>query len=351
MSIQDPSSHKTTLEFRPVNLQGLNTLGLTCQASRVAELVDLNQLPAVSQIAQQGERWLVLGGASNVVLPAQLEQPVLRVALKGIRLIADHEDALIVEAGAGENWHEFVLHCLNQGWPGLENLALIPGTVGAAPVQNIGAYGVELDTRIESVCAWHIGEGRFVTLTGQACGFAYRDSLFKRSALGTWVIVSVRFRLPKPWIATTHYPDLAKHALLATPSPEAVTAFSVFEAVCQIRQAKLPDPKVLGNAGSFFKNPVVSAERFEALRRAFPAIVAYPQSDGQVKLAAAWLIDQAGWKGKRRGPAGVHERQALVLINEGNATAGDILDLAAEVIASVQHRYGVQLEIEPIVIL
>lgn len=351
MSIQDRSPHPTTLDFQHVNLQSHNTLGLACQASRVVDLVDLDQLPAVSQIAQQGQQWIVLGGASNVVLPAQLDRPVLRVALRGIKLIAEEADAWIVEAAAGENWHEFVLHCLQQGWPGLENLALIPGSVGAAPVQNIGAYGVELDTRIESVRAWHVLDGCFVTLSAQACSFAYRDSVFKHSAAGTWVIVSVQFRLPKPWIATTHYPDLARHPFVSNLSSEELNASRVFEAVCQIRQTKLPDPKVLGNVGSFFKNPVVSAERFASLRQAFPDVVAYPQDDGQVKLAAAWLIDRAGWKGQRRGCAGVHDRQALVLINEGGASADDILGLAAAVIASVEDRYGVQLEIEPTVVL
>ena len=350
MSITDPTPVQDELDFHQVDLQHLNTLGLPCQANRLVVLSALSQLPAISQFASTGARWLVLGGASNVVLPATLDQPVLKVALTGIKLIADQADAWIIDAAAGESWHAFVSHCISQGWPGLENLALIPGSVGAAPVQNIGAYGVELNSRIESVCAWHIPEARFVTLTAQQCAFAYRDSMFKRTPPGTWVITSVRFRLPKPWQAITHYPDLARSGSLSALPSGTITARQIFELVCQIRQSKLPDPTVLGNAGSFFKNPVVSAAQFESIRQAYPDLVGYPQDNGLIKLAAAWLIDQAGWKGQRRGRAGVHERQALVIVNEGGATAADILNLANEIVASVQDRYGVQLEMEPTVI-
>lgn len=291
----------------------------------------------------------MLGAGSNVVLPAALKKPVLIVAMKGISLLQDNADAWVVDAAAGESWHEFVQYCVDQEWNGLENLALIPGTVGAAPVQNIGAYGVEIASRIESVTAWHVKESRSVTLTAEQCQFAYRDSLFKRAAPGTWIITSVRFRLPKPWLPVTDYPDLSGHSILTSTERGSLTSRNIFDVVCDVRRSKLPDPKVLGNAGSFFKNPIVSAEYHQQLVERFPKIVSYPQSDGRFKLAAGWLIDQAGWKGVRRAAVGVHDRQALVLVNYGGASSGQVLELADDISASVASIYGVRLEIEPVV--
>jgi UDP-N-acetylmuramate dehydrogenase len=237
---------------------------------------------------------------------------------------------------------------MESGWPGLENLALIPGTVGAAPVQNIGAYGVELRDHLESVSAWNIPQGLLRTFSREECEFAYRDSLFKRAPAGTWLIVSVRFRLPKVWTPVLGYPDLQKHFGIGAAKAQSPTPQAVFDAVCAIRRAKLPDPAELGNAGSFFKNPVVSGVQHAQLMRTHPEIVSYPQADGQYKLAAGWLIDRCGWKGRRVGAVGMHARQALVLVNYGGAQANEVLALAHAVRSSVQEHFGVELEMEPI---
>ena len=335
---------------RSVDLSALNTLGLICQAEHVVDLTALSQLPALSEHALHRGPAVVLGAGSNVVLPTSLNRLVVRVQLKGIELIEQRPDAWIVDVAAGENWHDFVTTAIRQGWDGLENLALIPGTVGAAPVQNIGAYGVELDSRVESVTAWNIPQARMVTFSRKACGFKYRDSMFKQAGLGQWLIVCVRFCLPRPWQPVLGYPDLLRHSVLAGLAPEEVRAQQVFEAVCDIRRTKLPDPAVLGNAGSFFKNPVVSALEFPALKLRFADIVSYPQADGSFKLAAGWLIEQCGWKGKRQGNVGVHARQALVLVNYGHATASELLELAAAIKRSVLDQFGVALEIEPVVV-
>ena len=346
MSITTPITDEDFLGFQPCDLQARNTLGLPCLAHRTLELTSLDQLPAISRLAAQGERCVVLGGGSNVVLPERLDNPVLLVAFRGIRLLHESEDAWIIEAAAGEAWPKFVRYCIDQGWPGLENLALIPGTVGAAPVQNIGAYGVELATRIESVTAWHVSSVKLFTLAASLCGFAYRDSIFKKEPAGTWIITSVRFRLPKPWVAVIN----PRHPVITARASEQVTAAQVFDAVCQIRQAKLPDPALLGNAGSFFKNPVVTHKKFESIRKRFADVKGNAQPDGQMKLEAWWLIAQAGWKGRRKGPVGVYDKHTLVLVNYGGATCAQLLSFAKDVSASVQERYGVTLEMEPVVL-
>jgi UDP-N-acetylmuramate dehydrogenase len=237
--------------------------------------------------------------------------------------------------------------CIARGWDGLENLALIPGTAGAAPVQNIGAYGVELADRFDSLQAWHIPERRLVRMTAADCRFAYRDSVFKHARPDEWLIVSVRLALPRPWRPVLGYPDLQRDAELSKSSP---TARAVFDAVCRIRRAKLPDPAAIGNAGSFFKNPLVDARARDELLARFPGLVSYAQPDGRYKLAAGWLIDQCGWKGRSLGPAGVHDRQALVLVNRGGAKAEDVMALAAAIQGDVKARYGVELEPEPVVV-
>ena len=352
MSITTPITGEDSLGFQPCDLQARNTLGLPCQARRTLELTSLDQLPAISRLAAQGERCVVLGGGSNVVLPERLDNPVLLVAFRGIRLLHESEDAWIIEAAAGEAWPEFVRYCIDQGWPGLENLALIPGTVGAAPVQNIGAYGVQLADRIESVTAWHVSSVELFTLAAGQCGFAYRDSIFKKEPAGAWIITSVRFRLPKPWVAVIKHQDIASHPVITARAPESVTAAQIFDAVCQIRQAKFPDPALLGNAGSFFINPVVTLKKFESISERFTDVKTDCDTlpDGQRKLAAGRLIDQAGWKGRREGPVGVYDKHALVLVNYGGATCAQLLSFAKEVSASVQELYGVTLEMEPVVL-
>ena len=328
------------------DLTPFNTLGLASRAQHLLRFGDEALLPELPELVRAYPRAMVLGGGSNVVLAQSLPGLVVKVETKGVRLLEQTSQERIVEARAGEVWHDFVAHCLAQGWPGLENLALIPGTVGAAPVQNIGAYGVELDQRFHSLLAWDLHTGKQVEMGARDCRFAYRDSVFKHDAPGRWLIVAVRFRLPIDWRAVLRYPDLQRHPSL---QHQPVQARLVFDAVCEIRRSKLPDPAVLGNAGSFFKNPVVEAAHYQRLKTQYPGLVAYAQPEGHYKLAAGWLIDQAGWNGRRVGPVGVHERQALVLVNHGGATADDVLGLAEQIKASVNQRFGVLLEQEPVV--
>lgn len=329
------------------DLTRLNTLGLVSRADAFVTLADPAQLPELSRLARGASPLLVLGGGSNLVLPERVPGLVARVAFKGARLLEARPDAWLVEAAGGETWHGFVETCVGRGWDGLENLALIPGTVGAAPVQNIGAYGVELQERFHGLTAWDVREGRHVEMSAADCRFSYRDSVFKHGEAGRWIIVSVRFALPRPWRPVLGYPDLQRHPRLADRAP---TARDVFDAVCDIRRTKLPDPAVTGNAGSFFKNPIVSAGTRDALAARFPGLVSYAQADGRYKLAAGWLIDQCGWKGRALGAAGVHDRQALVLVNRGGAAAADIMALARAIQDAVFERYGVRLDPEPVVV-
>jgi UDP-N-acetylmuramate dehydrogenase len=273
---------------------------------------------------------------------------VLKVEILGRRLLRETPEAFIVEAGAGENWHDFVAWTLQQGWPGLENLALIPGLVGAAPVQNIGAYGVELKDRFESLDGVDLVTGRSVTLDAAQCAFGYRDSVFKHLLAGKTLITRVRFRLNKAWAPVLGYLDLQKRVHdTGNAHPDAQT---IFDWVCAIRSAKLPDPQLIGNAGSFFKNPVVSAEQCRDIIGRDPSVVHYPLPDGTAKLAAGWLIDACGWKGKSIGQAGVYERQALVLVNRGDAIGAEVLTLARAIQESVYGRFGIRLEPEPVIL-
>jgi UDP-N-acetylmuramate dehydrogenase len=285
---------------------------------------------------------------------------VLKIELMGKQLVSEDDKAWVVQAAAGENWHEFVAWTLAQGWPGLENLALIPGSVGASPVQNIGAYGVELQDRFESLDAVDLQTGQSFTLHAAQCAFGYRDSVFKHAAtdsrdlglLGRAIITQVRFRLPKKWQCDVSYLDLTKKQAqygVAQPTPQ-----QVFDWVCEIRRAKLPDPEHLGSAGSFFKNPTVSPEQCADIIAREPKLVHYHLSDGRIKLAAGWLIDACGWRGKSVGNAAVYERQALVIVNKGGrsnpCTGGEVMTLAKAIQTSVYERFGIRLEPEPVVV-
>lgn len=337
------------LQISDQDLTSLNTLGLHSHAQELLRYQSPEQLPELSSVASRYSSVFVLGGGSNVVLAPTLACLVIKVESRGISIYEQTDSQLIVEAHAGEVWHDFVSTCVDRGWAGLENLALIPGTVGAAPVQNIGAYGVELDQRFHSLVAWDLHKGQAVEMNAADCGFSYRNSFFKQAEPGRWLIVKVRFALPRQWQPVLGYPDLQRHPVLEKAGALA-TARQVFDAVCEIRRQKLPDPAVLGNAGSFFKNPIVTADVLAAIRESHPDAVAYPQSGGLYKLAAGWLIDRAGWKGRRMGPVGVHDRQALVLVNHGGATAHDIKVLADAIRADVVERFGVDLEQEPVAV-
>jgi UDP-N-acetylmuramate dehydrogenase len=322
-----------------------NTFGFDARARHAMHIDSVDAAVALAtdpRIANMPQ--LVLGGGSNIVLTRDFDGVALIVGITGKRLIGEDDDAWLVEAGAGENWHGFVAWTLAHGMPGLENLALIPGTVGAAPIQNIGAYGLEMGERFERLSAVELATGERADFDRAACAFGYRDSFFKRAGRGRFMITSVVFRLPKAWTPRADYADVAR-ALEAAAKPDAQ---AIFDAVVAVRRAKLPDWTVLGNAGSFFKNPVVSATAFETLKQREPGVVSYSQADGQVKLAAGWLIDQCGWKGRGIGGAAVHDRQALVLVNRGGATGAQVLELAEAIKRDVLARFGVDLEMEPV---
>jgi UDP-N-acetylmuramate dehydrogenase len=343
-----PAATVLRVEHR-ASLREFNSFGLPAVAQTLVHVTSEADVRRVVDHPELGRaRKFVLGGGSNVVFTRDVTAVVLKVEILGRRLVRESADAWVVEAGAGENWHEFVAWTLAQGWPGLENLALIPGSVGAAPVQNIGAYGVELKDRFDSLDAVDLVTGRSVTLDAAACRFGYRDSIFKHDLAGKSVITRVRFALPKPGRPVLGYLDLErKVAETGITEPDAQT---VFDWVCAIRRAKLPDPAVIGNVGSFFKNPIVSAEQCRDITGRDPEIVHYPLPDGSAKLAAGWLIDACGWKGKSVGRAGVYERQALVLVNRGGASGAEVLTLARAIQESVYGRFGIRLEPEPVIV-
>ncbi|HEX6703475.1 MAG TPA: UDP-N-acetylmuramate dehydrogenase [Albitalea sp.] len=332
-----------------VSLKPYNTFGLPAVAHtlvRVKGDADVRQVVDHPQLGRAPK--FILGGGSNIVLTRDMPQVVVKVEVMGHRLVEERADAWIVEAGAGENWHQLVMWTLAQGYPGLENLALIPGTVGAAPVQNIGAYGIELKDRFDSLDAVDLVTGRSVTLRAPICAFGYRDSEFKHSLAGRTLITRVRFRLPKPWQPVLGYLELERKVAetgIARPSAQQVADW-----IIAIRRAKLPDPAQIGNAGSFFKNPVVTPEQCRDIIGRDPEIVHYPMPDGTVKLAAGWMIDACGWKGKSVGQAGVYEKQALVLVNRGGAIGSEVMTLARAIQESVYGRFGIRLETEPVVV-
>ncbi|MBK7617649.1 MAG: UDP-N-acetylmuramate dehydrogenase [Vitreoscilla sp.] len=332
-----------------VSLKPLNSFGLPATAR---QLVRIRSDADVRQVLDHPELGLapkfILGGGSNVILTRDMPELVLKVEVMGLRVLRQTADAVVVEAGAGERWHDLVAWCIQQGLGGLENLALIPGTVGAAPVQNIGAYGLELKDRFESLDTVDLVTGRAVTLFPDQCEFGYRDSVFKRGLAGRSVITRLRLRLPKPWQPVLGYLDLERK--MAETGNHAPDARTIFDWVCEIRRAKLPDPAVIGNVGSFFKNPVVTPEQCRDIIARDPHIVHYPMPDGTFKLAAGWMIDACGWKGKTIGHAGVYDKQALVLVNRGGAVGSEVQTLARAIQESVYGRFGIRLEPEPIMV-
>ena len=329
------------------SLRELNTFGVAASAQAylpVSSVAQLEQVRQDSSLAAMPR--LVLGGGSNILLPRDFPGLVLHMGIKGIEIVGEDETATYVRAAAGENWHQFVLWTLEHGLGGLENLSLIPGSVGAAPIQNIGAYGIEIKDRFHTLTLFDFATGEQRVLDKAACRFAYRDSAFKHELRERAVVLDVTFALPKQWQPNVRYADVAQE--LAARSITEPTAQDISAAVIAIRTRKLPDPAVIGNAGSFFKNPVVTPAQRDSLLQRYPQMVSYAQPDGSVKLAAGWLIDQCGWKGRTAGAAGVYENQALVLVNRGGASGADIAQLAAAIQADVAQRFDVQLEPEPI---
>ena len=331
------------------SLKAYNTFGVDARAAFLAhisaaeQLAELDSLPAVRDLPR-----LVLGGGSNLLFTGDFDGVVVRIEIPGLVEQQAGDEHWRIKVGAGENWHTAVERLLAMQRPGLENLALIPGSCGAAPIQNIGAYGLELAERFESLRVWDFATQRLVEMRLADCDFGYRDSVFKHALAGKRVIVDITLALPRRWEPVTTYADVARE--LAARAVARASARDIFDAVVAIRRRKLPDPRAIGNAGSFFKNPIVTREQHHALIAHHPSLVSYPLPGGRVKLAAGWLIDAAGLKGVTRGRAGVYEKQALVLVNRGGATGREMLDLAREVQDKVAEKFGVQLEPEPVIV-
>lgn len=327
-----------------ISLKALNTFGVDAVAQSFVTISSIGQLEQVfSQLISPEMPFLVLGQGSNLLFTRNYNGVVVKIEIKGIDVVDENEEYVYVKAGAGVNWHEFVLHCINHDWGGVENLSLIPGTIGAAPVQNIGAYGVELKEVLHSLRAWDVRQKKLVDFTNTACAFGYRNSIFKQGLKGMVVIGEVVFKLTKKHTIKVGYGAIQDE--LAKQGISKPTIKDVSNAVIAIRTSKLPDPKRMGNAGSFFKNPVVTQHFFDHLQKYYPTVVGYP-SGTEIKLAAGWLIEQAGWKGFHEGNVGCYDKQALVLVNFGGATGSEILGLAKRIQASVKVKFDVELEME-----
>jgi UDP-N-acetylmuramate dehydrogenase len=326
------------------SLKEYNTFGVAVRAMKFISVHNTEELREVLQQTYASEIF-VLGGGSNMLLTKDIDKTVIHIGLKGIKLISESRDEVVLKVGAGENWHQFVLHCIEKGYGGIQNLSLIPGNVGTAPVQNIGAYGVELKDTFESCEAMRIQTLEIETFSLAQCEFDYRNSIFKNKLKGEYIITSVNFRLSK----RNHQLSTSYGAIQAELDKNEIkepTIKNVSDAVISIRQEKLPDPRELGNSGSFFKNPVIKETEFKKLQKQFPEMPFYALQANKIKVPAGWLIDQAGLKGYRQGDAGVHKNQALVLVNYGNATGEDILALSKEVQDKIFKKYKIKLEPE-----
>ncbi|PLK44095.1 UDP-N-acetylmuramate dehydrogenase [Emticicia sp. TH156] len=328
-----------------VSLKPYNTFGLEATAKYFVEVSGIEQLHAIlnDPAYQQTER-LILGGGSNLLLTQDFDGIVIKIAIKGIEKIKEDKEYIWLKAGAGEVWHDLVMYCVNNKYAGVENLSLIPGTVGAAPMQNIGAYGVEIKEVFESLEAIEIKTGNIKTFTKEECRFGYRESIFKHEAKGRYVIVNVSFKLNKTPVFQVAYGAIQE--TLAAMKVETLSIKAISEAVISIRQSKLPNPAEIGNAGSFFKNPEIPKVQFDLLKERFPSIPSYPVNENTVKVPAGWLIEQAGWKGQRFGDVGVHTKQALVLVNYGGGKGNEIKELSQKIQQSVLEQFGIQLQAE-----
>lgn len=330
---------------RDVDLAPFNTLGISARAERFAEIETLSGIRQVLHHPEARERPLhILGGGSNVLILGDVEGVVVRVDIRGREVIRKEGDSVWVRAGAGENWHELVRWAVERGWGGIENLALIPGTVGAAPIQNIGAYGAELSEVFERLTAVDLESGEKRDFNREECNFAYRDSYFKGEGRGRFMVGEVVLRLSGNPRVNTSYGSLREH--LRKKGVDDPGIGDVFEAVVEIRRGKLPDPGDLANAGSFFKNPVIPAARFRELRERYPEMPHYPVGEGRVKIPAGWLIEEAGWKGRRIGPVGTYRQQALVIVNHGGASGKQVWELARKITEEVRGTFGIDLDPE-----
>ena len=324
-----------------ISLKPYNTFGIDVKALAFGRFTSVEELKELLRQRDTETPLFILGGGSNVLLTRDLPFFVLKNEIQGVEVVSETDTQVVLKAGSGVEWHAFVRYTVEQGWGGIENMSLIPGSVGASPMQNIGAYGAEIKDTFVSLEALHIDSLEIHTFTKEQCAFGYRESVFKRALKGQYVIVSVTYELAKnPKINTTYGAIQAEIEVMGVTD---VTVDTVSQAVMNIRRSKLPDPKILGNAGSFFKNPVVSKSVFEQLQKNYPDAPHYPQETGEEKLAAGWLIEKAGWKGKRVGNCGVHELQALVLVNYGGATGNEVFDLSTQIIADIEARFGVTL--------
>ncbi len=327
-----------------ISLKPFTTFGIDKKAKFFTTVTTLDELKSALLVAKEKQLPVfILGGGSNILLTRDIEGLVIKLEIKGINLVKEDEDQLWAEVGAGEMWHELVMHSIAKDWAGLENLSLIPGTVGASPMQNIGAYGVEIKDVFDSLMAMNRETLELQSFDAEACRFGYRESVFKQTFKDQFVITSVTFRLSKT--PNFHLEYGAIREVLAANGIDQPSIRAISDAVIQIRQSKLPDPKEIGNAGSFFKNPTIPNAQFDELKASYPSIPGYPSAEG-VKVAAGWLIEQTGWKGKRIGEVGVHAKQALVLVNYGGGSGEEIKKLSEQIQASVYDKFGVQLQAE-----
>lgn len=327
-----------------ISLKPYNTFGIDVAARYFAVFRSTEELESLLRINQKLTKKLILGGGSNILFTQDFDGIVLKNQIAGIEKTGEDENFVYIKCGAGENWHQFVLHCIQNNWAGIENLSLIPGCTGASPMQNIGAYGVEVKDVFHQLTAFHLQEKRNYCFSLQDCEFGYRESVFKRKYKDQFVILDVTFRLSKKPKFNTSYGAIEQE--LDKMGVKELSIQSISQAVINIRSSKLPDPKEIGNAGSFFKNPSISVAQFQDLKSKFSSIVGYENADGTVKLAAGWLIEQCGWKGFRKDDAGVHAKQALVLVNHGHATGKQLYDLSEKILVSVKDKFGVTLERE-----
>lgn len=324
-----------------ISLKPFNTFGIDVTARHFVQVSDLDEL---QELASLDYKKYILGGGSNILLTGNINGLVIQNKLKGITIEREDDSHIWLNVQSGEIWHDLVLHTISKNLGGIENLALIPGTAGASPMQNIGAYGVEAKETIESVTCWHWAEKTFITLTNIECNFGYRDSIFKHKLKDQTFITSVVYKLSKHPEFRTDYGAIAHE--LERLGVQALSVQAIAQAVINIRSSKLPDPKVIGNAGSFFKNPTISLQHYNLLHSQYADMPSYPVSDTMVKVPAGWLIEQCGWKGYRLGDMGVHAKQALVLVNYGGARGNEIWELSGEILHSVEQKFGIELERE-----